>query len=131
MCLVLHVATFLTIISLLWIVPPFLLVAGAVLCSKAVEPRPRLALREDKVALLGWALLIYALVTFVYFYKTIVDGQYVSKYKDHVIRVISEGEYRMFPNLWTRVTSAWIGMMAVFCARSFSLPQPFRSERNG
>jgi hypothetical protein len=94
-CLVLHVATFMTIISLVWIVPPFLLVAGAVLCSKAIEPRLRLMLRSDKVALLGWVLLVYAVLTFVYFYRTtggassvgIVDGQYVSKYKDHVIRV--------------------------------------------
>ena len=139
MCLVLHVAAFLTIVSPVWIVPPFLLVAGAVLCSKAIEPRPRLALRADKVALLGCVLLIYAVITFVYFYKTtggassvgFVDGQYVSKYKDHIIRVITESEYRMFPNLWTRVMSAWIGMMAVFGAKSFALPRIFRSELNG
>jgi hypothetical protein len=137
-CLVLHVATFMTIISLVWIVPPFLLVAGAVLCSKAIEPRLRLMLRSDKVALLGWVLLVYAVLTFVYFYRTtggassvgIVDGQYVSKYKDHVIRVITYDEYRMFPNLWTRVMSAWIGMMAVFCSKSFTLPRMFRSDLN-
>lgn len=142
MCLVLHVATFLTIISLVWIIPPFFLVAGAVLCSKAVESKPRsvrLALRRDKIALLGLVLLVYAILTFVYFYKTtggassvdIVDGQYVSKSKDHIIRFISESEYRMFPNLWTRVMSAWIGMMAVFCARSFALPRIFRPQLNG
>jgi hypothetical protein len=137
-CLVLHVATFLTIISLIWIVPPFLLVAGAVLCSKAVEPGPRFALRVDKAALLGWVLLIYAIFTFIYFYKKtggassigIVDGQYVSKYKDHVIRTITEDEYRMFPNLWTRVMSAWIAMMAVFCVRAFTLPRILRSDPN-
>ena len=137
-CLLLHLATFITIISLVWIVPPFLLVAGAVLCSKAVEPRHHLALRGDKFALLGWGLLVYAVLTFVYFYKTtagatsvgIVDGQYVSKYKDHVIRAITEEEYRMFPNLWTRVTSVWVGMMAVFCARSFALPRILRSDLN-
>jgi len=120
----------------------FFLVAGAVLCSKAVESRPRLvrvALHRDKVALLGLVLLVYAVLTFVYFYKTtggassvdIVDGQYVSKYTDHVIKAISEGEYRMFPNLWTRVMSAWIGMMTVFCGRSFALPRMFRSQPNG
>jgi hypothetical protein len=137
-CLLLHLATFLTIISLVWIVPPFVLVAGAVLCSRAVEPRLRFALRTDKFAIVGWALLIYAILTFVYFYKTtggassvgIVDGQYVSKYKDQVIRVISYNEYRMFPNLWTRVMSAWIGMMAVFCSKSFALPRMFRSDVN-
>jgi len=137
-CLVLHVATFLTIVSLVWIVPAFFLLAGAVLCSRAVEPTPRLALRADKVALFGWGLLIYAVLTFIYFYKTtggatsvgIVDGQYVSQYKDHVIRFISEDEYRMFPNLWTRVMSAWIGMMAMFCARSFVLRRIPRSDLN-
>ena len=95
-------------------------------------------LRSDKVALLGWVLLVYAVLTFVYFYRTtggassvgIVDGQYVSKYKDHVIRVITYDEYRMFPNLWTRVMSAWIGMMAVFCSKSFTLPRMFRSDLN-
>jgi hypothetical protein len=35
-CLILQVATFLTIISLLWIVPLFFLLAGAVLCSKVL-----------------------------------------------------------------------------------------------
>jgi drug/metabolite transporter (DMT)-like permease len=88
-CLILHVATFLTIISLLWIVPLFFLLAGAVLCSKAVEPRRRLAFRDDKVAKVGFVLLVYAVLTFVYFYKTtggatsvgIVDGQYVSMHK--------------------------------------------------
>jgi hypothetical protein len=130
-CLVLHVATFLTIVSLLWIVPPFLLVAVAVVCSRAVEPRLRFTLPTDKVALVGWVLLIYGVLTFVYFYKTtggatsvgVVDGQYVSKHKEQVIRVISYDEYRMFPNLWTRVMSAWIGMMAVFSSRPFALAE--------
>lgn len=110
---------------------PFLACCGCCALFQGSRTQAPLGSTRGQGRTLGWALLIYALVTFVYFYKTIVDGQYVSKYKDHVIRVISEGEYRMFPNLWTRVTSAWIGMMAVFCARSFSLPQPFRSERNG
>jgi hypothetical protein len=133
-CLILHVATFLTIVSLLWIA--FLLVAGAILCSRAIELRPRFALPADKTALFGWALLVYAVLSFVYFYRTtggassvgIVDGQYVSMYKDQVIRVITVAEYRMFPNLWTRVMSAWIGMMAVFCSRSFVWPRILRSE---
>ena len=137
-CLALHVATFLTIVSLIWIIPPFLLVAAAVLCSKAVDPRPRFALHFDKIAMLGWVLLIYAICTFIYDYRTtggatsvsVVDGQYVSKYKDHVIRIITEDEYTMFPNLWARVMSAWIAMMAVFCAKSFTLPRLLRSEPN-
>ncbi len=90
----------------------------------------------DKLAIVGWALLIYGVLTFVHFYKTtggatsvdIINGQYVSMYKDHVIRQITEQEYKMIPNLWTRVMSAWIGMMAVFCARSFGLPQIIQPE---
>jgi hypothetical protein len=61
-------------------------------------------------------------LTRIYFYRTtdgassvsVVNGQYVSKYKDHILRIITEQEYRMFPNLWARVMSAWIGMTAVF-----------------
>ena len=136
-CLVLHIATFLEIASFIWIIPPFLLVAGAVLCSRAVDPRPRFALRFDKISVLGWILLVYALCTFVYDYKVtggatsvaVVDGQYVSKYKDHVIRLITADEYRMFPNLWIRVMSAWIAMMAVFCAASFVVPERLHSDR--
>jgi hypothetical protein len=130
-CIVLHVGSFLGIVSPMWLIPPFFGLAGAVLCSRAVEPRLRLPLRTDKVSLVGFGLLAYAILLFVYFYKTtggassvaVVDGQYVSKYKDHVIRTITEQEYRMFPNLWTRVMSAWMGMMAVFCSKSFTFPQ--------
>jgi hypothetical protein len=110
--------------------PPFLLVAGAVLCSKALETKLQFPLRFDTVAVLGSVLLIYSICTFVYEYRTtggatsvgLVDGHYVSKSKDHVIRVITADEYKMFPNLWARVMSAWIAMMAVFCAKSFVLP---------
>jgi hypothetical protein len=134
MCLVLHLATFLTVVSLIWIIVPFVLVAGAVLCSRVVDPKPRFGLPSDRVAMLGCVLLIYAVGCFVFDYKTTggatsvatVDGQRVSMYKDHVITVLTEDEYRMFPNLWTRVMSAWIAMMAVFCVRSFSLPSYMR-----
>jgi hypothetical protein len=138
-CVVLHVATFVTVVSLMWIIPPFFLVAGAILCARVVDPRSRLAPRFDKTALVGWVLLIYGVCTFIYFYRTtggassvgVVDGQYVSKYKDHVIRSITEAEFRRFPNLWARVMSAWIGMMAVFCLKSFTPPRVFRSEPSG
>jgi hypothetical protein len=130
-CIVLHIGTFLGIISLILVIPPFFLIAGAILCSRAVEPRLRFPLRRDKVSLVGFGLFVYSILLFVYFYKTtggassvsIADGQYVSMYKDHVIRTITEQEYRMFPNLWTRVMSAWMAMMAVFCSKSFTFPK--------
>jgi hypothetical protein len=81
-----------------------------------------------KWGLLTGALLAYAVLTFVYDYRAtggassveMADGQYVAKYKDRVIRTISEYAYRMFPNLWTRVMSAWIGIGAVFCLIGFA-----------
>jgi hypothetical protein len=107
LCVFVHLATFLTTVSLAWIIPPFLLVTGAVLCSKGIEEKARIGVRPDKVAMLGWLLLTYAVCCFIYDYKTtggatsvgIVDGHYVSMYKNHVITVITENEYRMFPNL--------------------------------
>jgi hypothetical protein len=136
-CAILHVGTFVAIVSLFWIIPASFLLAGAVLCSSVLNPRPRFALHFDKLSMLGWVLLIYALCTFAYDYKTtggatsvgIVNGQYVSMYKDRVIRVITDSEYKMFPDLWTRVMSAWIAMMAVFCATSFRWPLEYRSEQ--
>lgn len=130
-CIVVHVGSFVGVVSLIWVIPPFILLAGAVLCSRVVQPRLRLPLRIDKVSLVGFGLLAYSILLFVYFYKTtggassvaVVDGQYVSMYKEHVIRSITEQEYRMFPNLWTRVMSAWLAMMAVFCSKSFTFPQ--------
>ena len=129
-CVVLHVGSFLRIVHPKWLIPPFFLVFGAVLCSRAVEPRLRLPLRTDKVSLVGLGLLVYAILLFVYFYKTtggassvtVVEGQYVSMYKDHVIRAITEEEYRMFPNLWTRSMSAFMGMGAVFLLKIFHIP---------
>src|ERR1700733_9677017 len=135
-CTLLHVGTFVTTLSPFWVLPAFFFVAGAVLCARTVQANTRYATPEGRVALVGWILLVYAVLTFVYFYKitggassvAIVDGQYVSMYKSHVIKTITEHEYRMFPNLWTRVMSAWIAMMAVFCSTSFkrSSRQPSR-----
>ena len=130
-CIVVHVESFVGVISLIWVIPPFILLAGAVLCSRVVQPRLRLPLRMDKVSLVGFGLLAYSILLFVYFYKTtggassvaVVEGRYVSTYKEHVIRNITEQEYRMFPNLWTRVTSAWLAMMAVFCLKAFTFPK--------
>lgn len=128
-CLVLHIATFFAILSPAWVMPAIFLVAGAVLCAHATKTKPRLALSTDPFSLLGWVLLVYAVATFVYFYRTtggasrvtIIDGQYVSEYQGRVIRTISEAEYTMFPNLWTRVMSAWVAMAAVFSMRYFPL----------
>ena len=82
-CVVLHVGSFLGIVSPMWLIPPLFVVGGAVLCSRAVETRLRLPLRTDKVSLVGFGILVYAILLFVYFYKTtggassvaVVDGQ--------------------------------------------------------
>jgi hypothetical protein len=122
LCAVLHIATFMTTVSFLWLVPPFFLMFGAVLCAKAVEGDVRFRTPSGKLGWFGLVLLVYAALTFVYFYRTtggassvsIVNGGYVSMYKSRIIRTITEQEYRMFPNLWIRVMTAWIAMMSIF-----------------
>jgi hypothetical protein len=100
---------------------------GAVLCAKAVESGARFRRPFGMLAWLGLVLLVYAVLTFVYFYRitggassvSIVNGEYVSMYKTQILRTITEQEYRMFPNLWVRVMSAWMAMMAVFGLAQF------------
>jgi hypothetical protein len=124
---VLHIATFMTIVPFLWLLPPFFLMFGVVLCAKAVESGARFRRPSGMLAWLGLVLLVYAVLTFVYDYRTtggassvgIVNGEYVSMYKTQILRTITEQEYRMFPNLWVRVMSAWMAMMAVFGLTQF------------
>ena len=127
-CAAMHVATFLTLIPPLWVLVVFFPMMGAVLCARAAESGQFLKPRASNLMLCGCALLVYAVITLVYIYKTtggassvgVVDGQYFSEYKGQVIRSITEYEYKIFPTLWTRVLSAWIAMMSVFCLRSFA-----------
>lgn len=128
LCAVLHIATFMTMISFWWLLPAFFLTFSGVLCVKAIDgdvsfPRP-----SGKLAWFGLVLLVYAVLTFIYDYRitggassvSIVNGEYVAMYKSRIIRTITEYEYRMFPNLWVRVMTAWIGMMAVFYLTQFT-----------
>jgi hypothetical protein len=77
-------------------------------------------------AVVGWVLLVYAILLFAHFYRStggassvgIVEGQYVYMSKSTIIRSISEEEYKMFPTQWARLMSAWIGMGATFCLSS-------------
>lgn len=127
LCAALHLATFITIVAFLWLLPPFFLMFGAVLCAGAVESDTRFRRPSGILAWLGLVLLVYAVLTFVYFYRTtggassvsIVNGEYVSMYKARILRTITEQEYRMFPNLWVRVMSAWMAMIAVFALAQF------------
>ena len=66
------------------------------------------------------ALFIYAVLTFAYFYKTTggafhveaVNGYFFAGSKN-ADRPITEYQYRMFPNLWARAMTAWLGVIAV------------------
>jgi hypothetical protein len=106
-CVVLHLATFVTVIPLPWILLPFASMFGAVLAIKAAGADTRFAPPTGRAGVLVGALFLYGVFSFVCFYRTtggassvrIQDGQYVSMYKSHVIRTITEEEYRMFPNL--------------------------------
>jgi ABC-type proline/glycine betaine transport system permease subunit len=129
-CGVLHICTFIGPVPRLSILVPFLPLIGAVLCARQVLPwriqlRSR-AVPRGKIAMIGWVLLAYALILFVYFYKTtggstsvsIVNGQYYSMSQGHMLRPITHEQYEMFPTQWFRVMSAWMGMMAAFCLSS-------------
>jgi hypothetical protein len=131
-CAALHVATFVVGVPGLLIPPPFFLLFGAIICARATQPFTglsnwyRASVPTGNYAILGWILLGYSVVNFVYLYRStggassvgIVDGQYVSMYKDHIIQTITEREYKMFPTLVVRVMSSWLAMMAVFCLSS-------------
>jgi hypothetical protein len=129
----LHVATFLTVVPGLLILVPFFLLMGAILCTRAIQgwdlpyrDRVRLSMPKGKTAVVGYVLLVYAVLLFVHFYKSsggassvgIVEGQYVYMYKSAVIRPISEEEYKMFPTQVARIMSAWLGMGSTFCLAS-------------
>jgi hypothetical protein len=126
-CAVLHLATFVTIVPLVWILIPFALLFCSVLCAQAFKTSLRYRRPTGKWTRLGLVMLVYAVLIFIYVYRTtggvssvsIVDGKYVAMNKDQIIRTLTESEYRMFPNLWMRVISAWIGMMAVFSLTQF------------
>ena len=132
-CALLHAATFLTVVPGLLILVPFFLTMGAVLCARVIQGwnlsdyrRAPFVTPTGKTAVVGWVLLVYAVLLFVHFYRSsggassvgIVEGQFVYLYKSAVIRPISEEEYNMFPTQVARIMSAWIGMMATFCLSS-------------
>jgi hypothetical protein len=93
---------------------------GTALCAIAAGTHTDFSGWTRRGAIVAAVLLLYAIFTFMYFYRTtggassvsVLDGRYLAMYKSRVIRNITEQEYRMFPNLWIRVMSAWMGMMA-------------------
>lgn len=121
-CLALHIATFFTVVSFVWLLPTFASIGISIVLSKAVPQEHPESFPYYKVQWLGLALLAYSLLLFAYDLKRtggasgveVIDGQYFSEYRGKIIRQISEYEYLFFPNLWARVMSAWMGMMAVF-----------------
>jgi hypothetical protein len=136
-CALLHAATFFTVVPGLLILVPFFLLMGAILCARAVQgwnisynDRVRFSMPRGRPAVVGWVLLVYAVLLFVHFDRSsggassvgIVEGQYVYMYKSTVIRPISEDEYKMFTTRWLRVMSAWMGMMSTFCLAALIYP---------
>lgn len=117
---VLHVATFITVVSPRWLVPEYALVVGSVLSAFALRYDRDLQKYSGISRWLSFALVIYAGLTFVYFYRinggvsslSATGGEY-AMYK-----------YRMLPNLWTRVMSAGI------CAISYLVLMQFLFDGN-
>jgi hypothetical protein len=117
---VLHIATFMTIVPFLWFLLPLFLLGGSVLCAQAIGSAE---LFGKPSGVLGWLFflsLFYAAFILVHVFRTtggassvdIVNGEYVYKYKARILRTITEQEYRMFPNLVVRALSALIAVGA-------------------
>jgi hypothetical protein len=135
-CLALHAGTFLTIVPPVWLLFPGVFFLGIVVCEMPTRRTPSASHRTDWATILGIALLAYAVLTFIYVYRvtggatsvSLVEGHYFSKYKEQIIRAISASEFQLFPSLWTRAMSAWLGTIAVFSARRFATRLSSRIE---
>jgi hypothetical protein len=120
-CVVMHLSTFFTVVPVAWLLLPLPLMAGVVLCSEVTGTQRRPGLISTKgMGLVNLLLLVYVVLTYVYVLRangwtsnvSVLNGQYVAVYRGRVIRTITEHEYRMFPTLWTRAGSAFVGIMA-------------------
>ena len=54
---VLHVATFITMVPPLWVIAPFAMLFGGILCVQAVQSEPQFAMRVRNWRLFGFALI--------------------------------------------------------------------------
>ena len=119
-CAVLHIATFVTAVPIFWLILPVALLAGLVFCSEqAGTQRSRALISIKGMGLLNAVLLAYVVLTYWHVLRangwtsnvSVVDGGYVAMQHGHVIRTITEHEYRMFATLWARAGSALMAMM--------------------
>lgn len=118
-CLFIHLATFFATIPLYWIVAPFALVIVSAILRRATGVDAAPGFTFGRAEIVGVGLLIYAVVMFAYVYRStggatsfaVQNGHYVSLYKDRVLS-ITHNEYVMFPSLWVRALSAWVGALA-------------------
>ena len=116
----LNVATFLTTVAGVWLIPTLLASFAGVFFARRAHTGWRIPERE--LTWVGLGLFVYSVLLFVSFFRTagwtsgvsLIDGQYVATYKNQIVRIITEQEYRMFPNLWMRAMSALIAMGSVF-----------------
>ena len=117
----LNVATFLTTVRGAWLLPIFLAsLVGAIGVMRRARSNWRVP--ERVLMWVGLGLFFYSVLLFVSFFRTagwtsgvsLIEQQYVATYKNDIVRIITEHEYRMFPNLWVRAMSALIAMGSVF-----------------
>ena len=108
-----HLFTFTRNVDPLWLGLPFVLMFAVVICGVLVK-NFGIQGKAPSNPWFGITLFVYAIATFIYVYKVtdgassvgMANGQYVSMYKSHAIRTITQQEYLYFPSLWTRVMSA-------------------------
>ncbi|CAN5544930.1 hypothetical protein BH10ACI4_BH10ACI4_21120 [soil metagenome] len=129
-CAVIHIATTVFDFPFIWVMPAMLPLALAILCSRITPRGVSFALPINFIEKLGFLLIAYSVILFIYQYRTTngatgvetIDGQCVALYKSTIIKHLSTYECRHFPTLWTRVMSAWIAMFSCLgLSRSYEI----------
>ena len=121
-CAILHLTTFVTIVPFFTIVVPGVMIFSVSMRARDNQPQGGYRTPPGMLAFLGYVLFAYTMLTAISFWMDtgapigvgIVDGQYVAKFKYNITKPITEQEYRMVPNVWVRILSAFIGSLAVF-----------------
>jgi hypothetical protein len=139
MSLVIHVATFVSVSLPFSMILPvaFFFCGGLCLYRRRFSIASRASITFNyslnglTVILIAYAAIVFCLVYRATYGSTsvgIVNGAYVVKNQDQVIRAISAAEYQRFPLLWPRAMSAWFLSMAILALKSFGDRAPQRAS---
>lgn len=121
-CVALHLATFVFDFPFSWVFLAFIPIFLSAIIAKMHPQGVSFEFPVRVIRMLGFALLVYSIVMFVYEYKltgganhiAVENGQCLAMDKSTIIRILTDSECRHFPTLWTRVMSSWTAAIACF-----------------